>query len=100
MSVEHRTFRPLAATQTVSASDANTNLALSMTLGARAIRIYNAGPNTVYWWNTGVAAVATSVPMPSGAIETFSIGPDVTNLGFICSTAQTATVYVTVGEGL
>jgi hypothetical protein len=100
MSADARTFRPLAYTQTVSASDPNTNMTLNGPLGAKSIRIYNSGASTVYWWTTGVAEVTTGVPMPSGAIETFSLGQDVTNIGLICATGQTATVYVTVGEGL
>lgn len=100
MSTDVRTFRPLANTQTVAATDTNSNLVLSGPGGSRAVRIYNAGTSTVFLSFGGTAAVATGMPMPSGGVETFSISIDITSLGIICDTAGTATVYVTVGEGL
>lgn len=104
MSTDVRTFRPLAATQTIAATTTSASLTLNGPGGSRAVRIYNAGTSTVFlnMIANGTPSVATDtagLPIPSGGIETFSVSQDIVAIGAIC-TSGTATVYVTVGEGL
>ena len=73
----------------------------SITSNQDQIRVYNAGPNTVFF-RSGVGAqtaVVTDTPIPSGVVEVFSKGVADT-IAAICSATQTATVYVTSGGGV
>jgi hypothetical protein len=104
MSTDIRTFRPLAATQTVSVTTTSTTLALNGPGGSRAIRVYNAGASTVFLnlianGTASTADTTNGLPIPSGGVETFSVSQDVVSIGAITASA-TATLYVTVGEGL
>jgi hypothetical protein len=96
-------FTPsVSGTKTVSATATNTSQALN-TIDANnsALRVANAGPNTVYvTWGIGAqtASVTTSVPVMSGTVEIFCKGFADT-VAAICASTQTATVYFSVGEG-
>lgn len=85
---------------TVSIS-ATTNSASADLKGAGTIRVYNAGPATVFVRTAKdtATAVATDTPIPAGAIETFSVSPSHNKIAAITS-AGTATVYVTEGTGI
>jgi hypothetical protein len=102
MATDVRTFRQLADTQVTSATQTNTNLTLNNVMGSRSVRVYNAGANTIFleFQGSGVATTTEGIPMPAGGIEVFTVGQDITNVGIICATGETATVYTTVGEGL
>ena len=98
-------FTPAAATVSRAATSTTANVALGTIpcLSGGTVRIYNAGPNTAFIEFGGTSAIeaatATSMPIPSGAIETFSRGPSVTHMAAICAASQTATVYATPGNG-
>lgn len=98
-----RAFTPLnSATQKISATQTNTGIAFSVPGGAAdCVRIYNAGPNTVFVNLTqGVAAdAATDMPVAPTTVELFNKGLS-TTFNAICATGETATVYVTPGEGI
>lgn len=98
-------FMPQGTT-TISATQANASTLLTTNaVGAPACACYmitNAGPNTVFHTVTtgnGTAAVATSTPVLAGAIMIFSTAVGADTINTICNTGQTATVYVTPGEG-
>lgn len=70
--------------------------------GHSVMRIVNAGPNTAFIrWGVGAqTALATDMPILAGAIEVFSKAADVDTVAAICAASQTATIYITCGEGL
>jgi hypothetical protein len=90
----------------------------SNSIGSCNYKIQNTGPNTVFWVasaslqnsngtlsapsvTVGIPAIGTpanGVPLQSGASQTITAAP---NCWFtvICASTQTATVYVTPGEG-
>lgn len=69
--------------------------------GHSVMRIVNAGPNTAFIrFGVGAqTALTTDMPILAGAIELFSKAGDVDTVAAICAASQTATVYVTCGEG-
>lgn len=69
--------------------------------GHSVMRIVNAGPNTAFIrFGVGAqTAVAGDMPILAGAIELFTKAGDVDTVAAICASTQTATVYVTCGEG-
>lgn len=95
-------FSPQSAgTITVSATQSAASTAFS-TSGASCYMVQNAGPNTVFHTVTVAAAtasVSTSTPVLAGAIMVFSMPQGSAFFNNICNTSQTATVYVTAGEG-
>ena len=98
-------FTKAAATVNVAATSTTGNVSLGAlpSPDGGTVRVYNAGPNTAFiefGISTIEAVAATSVPVPSGAIETFSRGPSVTHMAAICAASQTATVYATPGNGV
>lgn len=88
-------------TITISATQTAASTAFP-TLGASCYLIQNIGANTVFHTVTvsaATAAVATSTPVPAGAIMVFSMSQGSAFVNNICASGQTATVYVTPGEG-
>lgn len=69
--------------------------------GASVMRIVNAGPNTAFIrFGVGAqTAVATDMPILAGTVEVFTKSPLVDTVAAICAAAQTATLYITCGEG-
>lgn len=69
--------------------------------GHSVMRIVNAGPNTAFIrFGVGAqTALTTDMPILAGAIELFSKAADTDTVAAICAASQTATVYVTCGEG-
>lgn len=67
---------------------------------SNAVRVVNAGPNMAFIrFTTGAStAVATDMPIASGATETFTKG-SADRVSAICATG-TAALYFTNGEGL
>lgn len=99
------TFAIAATTSSSTAVQIADMFALNST--AYSVRIYNAGPNDVFinLANPAAAAVVptpgspqSSYPLPVGAVEVCSAGPD-TFITTICATG-TATVYCTPGFGV
>jgi len=96
-------------TKTLSASQTTASVTLDATDvgtaatggGANAIRIVNAGPNIAFVrWGTGVqTAVTTDMPLMAGTVEVFAKPATADTVAAICSSGQTATLYVTGGEG-
>lgn len=83
----------LAVTATSSASAINADNAQ--------IRFYNAGPNKcLVRWGTGAqTALTTDTPIAPGVTEIFSKALGVNNVAAICDASETATLFVTTGEG-
>lgn len=88
----------LAATATTSSVAVNTG----ETAKSKKWRIFNAGPNTVrveFGPSAVTAVLGTAMPIPSGGVEVFSPG-GATHLAGICAASETATVFITPGEGI
>lgn len=99
----------------IPADNATVTLACTTGSGARqyrtagdsalSVRIYNAGPDTVYIRLTAATSTATApsgatvggMPIPVGDIEVFPCGSS-TFVSGICPTS-TATLFITPGEG-
>lgn len=78
---------------------------VTSSVSASQIRVYNAGPNPAFirWGIVAQGAVTASATtdmiIPVGNTETFNKGTGTDTFAAICSAAQTATLYVTAGEG-
>lgn len=85
---------------TVSISATSTSGSASVTAANNSVRVDNLGPNKVFIrWGAGAqTAVTTDMPVPNGATEIFDKGRADT-LAAICASGETATLYVTSGEG-
>lgn len=98
-------FSANSATVNIAATTSTGNVALGGSgygHGGISVRIYNAGPATVFiefGTSAVTAATATSIPVPAGAIETQVVGPAITHVAAITASG-TATVYFTPGQGL
>ena len=70
--------------------------------GKAVMRLVNVGPNTCFVrWGVGVqTAVATDLPILVGVPELFTKSEDTNIVAAICASGQTATLYVTCGEGI
>lgn len=83
----------LAATATSSTS--------AIPTGNMVMRLTNLGPNKCFV-RCGIGAqtaVTTDFPVLSGQSVNVSKPPDCDNVAAICAATETATLYVTVGEG-
>lgn len=90
-----------AGTITISVTQSAASTAFP-TSGASSYMVSNVGPNTAFHTVTVAAAtasVSTSTPIPAGAIMIFSMPEGSAFFNNICNGSQTATVYVTAGEG-
>lgn len=98
-----RSFRPLAPTQNLPVTAVAQTLTLADGVGTRAVRLVNVGTQTIFLAFVGAtestATLATSIPLPAGQTEVFTIGNDVTGISAIAN-ASGSTLYATVGEGL
>lgn len=106
-----RPFVAVGNTITVSATAASSATSLGTTgrggnpdMPATA-RVYNAGTGLAFvkfGASTDTAAVTsdTSVPIASGNTETFWVPAAATHVVIIVAAAGTATVYVTLGQGI
>lgn len=96
-------FTPTGSTVNLAVTGSTGAVALgTLGQGGSTVRIYNAGAATVFI-NFGIstveAATATSIPVPAGAIEVYSVGPSVTHVAGITASG-TATLYATLGQGI
>lgn len=95
--------KPISVTSTASTSVALPSL-------GNTLRVVNVGPNTAFFSvGTGTQTAtlpnatptATSTAIVSGEDASFSIpGDSIQNFSAICNTSETATLYVSVGEGV
>lgn len=111
--VDINAFTPLAAnTVAMSISTSSENDPLAKTTEAVAngsrLRIFNAGPNTVFinFGGSSVAAAipvedtpAAGIPIPSGMVEVYEVGA-LTYIAAICAAAESAVIYLTSGDGV
>lgn len=92
---------PPAATVKLAATDATGRVAISTVQGHQ-IRIHNAGSSSVFVAFgdvTIVGSLTTSVPIPAGDIEVFTIPLGTTYVAGICNTGETTNVYFTRSNG-
>ena len=100
-----RAFRPLGnnRTQSQAVTAANASVLINDTpLGTRAIRLVNAGADTIFIelsTGAGVAAAATSMPMLPNTTEVLTFARDLTHVNVV-GLATGSTLYITTGEGL
>lgn len=93
------------------ANGATVNLAVTTSTGSVAltgvgnggnVRVYNAGSATIFinfGTSTVTATTAAGIPIPSGAIEIYSVGASITHVAAITA-SSTATAYFTTGQGV
>jgi ABC-type uncharacterized transport system permease subunit len=97
-------FTVIGATVNLSVTTTTGSVALTTIgdQGGMEVRLYNAGSATVFV-NFGISTVAATTaagfPLPSGAIEIFTVGPVVTHVAALTA-AGTATLYATSGRGI
>jgi hypothetical protein len=91
---------PMSPGATVTVSATTSTAATAITGTADQVRIYNAGSALVHvkFGLTGVTATTADMPIPSGAIEVFTIGYQ-THVATI-TPSGTATIYFTRGSGI
>jgi len=104
MGMQERAFRPLAATQTATATASSAVITLNNTMGTRAVRIANVGANAInvqIGTATNVAATTTSsLVMLGNTVEVFTAQVGENYIAVIANTTTGSVVYTTVGEGL
>jgi hypothetical protein len=94
-------FTAIGTTKNLAVTATTGRVGLPVLTESRSVRIWNSGavPVFVEFGNSAVeAAVATSMPIPAGAVEWHEIGGAVTHVAGITSSG-TATVYFTEGKG-
>lgn len=86
-------------TVTLSATATSSSSALSGT-GSQVV-FQNAGPNTVFvtFGSSTVTATTANFPVLNGQSLQLTRPADSTHVAAICAATQTATLYVTPGEG-
>lgn len=104
MSNQFRAFRPLADTQNVVVTGSAQTLTLNYQIGTNAMRVCNIGSQTVFIvindaTSAKTAIATTSMPIPSGNTEVFTLGNGAINISVIAA-GTGSTLYVTQGEGL
>ena len=96
-------FAPISAgTTTIAVTTSSAATQVNPAPGSPRLRLYNAGPSTVFveFGNaSAAAAVATGLPIPSGQTEVFSMSR-ATHLAAICPASGSATLYATPGEAI
>jgi hypothetical protein len=97
-------FTPLGASVSLAVTTTTGSVALTAVgdQGGMEVRLYNAGSATVFvnfGISTVVATTAAGFPLPSGAIEIFTVGPAVTHVAALTASG-TATLYATSGRGI
>lgn len=92
-------FQPMFG-KTTSIAATQTTGSATVPAEAPTMRVFNAGPATVFVrWGVGAqTALTTDVAIPVGAVEMFYKG-NANTVAAICATGSTATVYLTPGTG-
>jgi hypothetical protein len=95
-------FAPKSAgTSTIAVTTSSAATSVNPAPGSPRMRLYNAGPSTVFVEqgnSSVVATVAASMPIPAGGVEVFTFAR-ATHLAAITGSG-TATLYATPGEGV
>jgi len=91
-------FTPSATTQSIAAT--TTSASATVIANQPCVRVYNVGPSIAFVRFTAGASTAlvTDMPVAAGAIELFTKG-DADTVSAITASG-TATIYLTVGEGV
>ena len=98
-------FEPMSsATVNLSVSSSSQSVLIENFSGANQVRVFNNGTATV-WIEFGgsvvAAALATSIPIPAGAVEVFSAGAAASTLYVAAIAAgSTGSIYFTPGAGI
>lgn len=94
-------FTPTGDTITISATSTNSNAALNG-IGEQVV-IQNAGSDIAFvklvTSAAGAANASADMPVFNGASIQLTRSPSHTHIAVICASTQTATVYVTTGQG-
>jgi hypothetical protein len=98
-----KAFAPAGNTVNLAVTTSTARVALTApaTAGGYQVRIYNAGSATAFIRFGTVAidaATATSMPVPSGQTEVFTVASTVTHVAAITASGS-ATLYATTGYG-
>lgn len=96
-----KTFMPKqAGTVTIAVTTTSQAIALDQFSNAVRLKVASAGSDVFFDFGTAAttATVAASAPISAGATETMTKGAS-THIAAVCASG-TATLYVTVGEGL
>lgn len=96
-------FSPTGATVSLAVTTTTGSVALTAPGGSGGsdVRLYNAGGSLVFvaFGSSTVQAAVTSLPLPAGQTEVFSVGPGSTHVAAITASG-TATLYATTGRGV
>jgi hypothetical protein len=98
-------FQPMqASTVNISVAATTANVLIENFSGANQIRVFNNGSATAWieFGGSGVVATLTSsIPIPAGAIEVFSVGSAASTVyAAAIAAASTGSIYFTPGSGL
>lgn len=95
-------FQPNGSTVNLSVTTSSASVALTGSGTGANVRVYNAGSDTIFlaFGTSGVtAATTTGIPIPSGAIEMYTLPPTFTHAAAITASGS-ATAYFTTGQGI
>lgn len=96
-------FQPNGSTVNLALSTSTGNVALPGVGNGANVRVYNAGTTagfiTFGTASTVTAALATSMPIPPGAVEMFTLPAGITYVAGI-SASGAPTLYFTTGQGI
>jgi hypothetical protein len=99
-------FTPFGLSASVNPTTSTAALALTLPAdvqGGFDLRVCNNTDVTVFvtfGTSTATAVVATGIPIPSGAIEVYGLGPKITHMAHIVSATATGSIYTTAGVGV
>ncbi len=104
MSTQLRAFRKKQGinSQNTALTAASQQVAINDVTGTKAIRFTNLGTSNAFiefGTTSATAAVATSMVLPAGQTEIFTIGNDITHYAII-GDGTSSVIYSQVGEGL
>jgi hypothetical protein len=98
-------FSPQTNTVNVAISNTSANVSLGPIYGTTGgqVRVHNSSSQTVFIAfgpnNTVTASLSTSLPLPPGDVEVFTVPTQVAYIAVIAAAAG-GTLYATLGEGV
>jgi len=100
VSAQNASFTPSAG-NTVRIAATAASAPATLAIQSAQVRFVNTGPNKVFVrWGVGAqTALTTDTPIASGATEVFTKPPGALDIAAICDATETATLFVTPGEG-
>lgn len=93
----------VAANATLSVTATTGNVAVGSANQGSTFQFCNIGTNICFvksGTSNAITAATTDIPVPSGAILTYTFPPETTHIAAICLATQTATLYISRGEGV